>query len=229
MRTHRLIYDNLSFSDICHDDPWSPIAFEVRFSSGKCSVYWTQSELPMPLESAKGGCRFIKSLARCSGVPAIGLDSLLRTVHEKNWPSAHNSFFYKEGNNRINLEWKDTGAEKQSNNSRDLGNACNFLHSLHPQISLWLYRTINIFESCMLAARDLLSHISKSRETGEWFWGYIVTRVFVLFCWISNWSTRCKVILDDEWSVKELAQVHPSWLRGITWDQNFTFITPTLT
>lgn len=57
--------------------------------------------------------------------------------------------------------------QKQSNTSRDQDNACNFPTFLHPQISLGLYRTLDIFESLVHAAGDILSHITKSRETGE--------------------------------------------------------------
>jgi len=84
--TLQLIYDNLSFSDICHNDPWCPMAYEVCFSSGNHSVYRIHKrslKFPCLWRLQKAAAAFSRFLARRLVLPAIGPDSLLRAVHEK--------------------------------------------------------------------------------------------------------------------------------------------------
>lgn len=106
---------------------------------------------------------------------------------------------------------------QQSNCCRDHSSSCNFPHMLQPQISLWLYRTLNIFERFLFAAGDHLSHISKSRETREWFWGCIVMRESLYYSVEFLIDLHTAVILGDEWSVEELAWIQLSRLRWLTW------------
>lgn len=156
MHTQRLVYDNLSFSDICHNNPRTLTASEICFSLG--SVQITEDANTVWTLHPYGICK--RQLQLSQDVQYFSLWALIPywELHmNKNTTSANNCFFCKKRKNRITLRDavvlnRKILLQKMQPNNIDQYNAFNFLHSLHLHISLWSYRILHIFESCILAA-----------------------------------------------------------------------------